>query len=282
MNRYLLILASACVLGVLPARAAEWQTEVDTLPGKYPLPRALTAEYDFGWSGLKAADASAHYFRKKGQACLELVAKTTGLARTLWKMDTKGLSVVNASSLRPLKLTQTETYSRKSVDTTVDFTPKGPRRTRVVKPADDIPDKPKTFKVANAHDLHSAFLFVRSQPLKEGDHLRMCVFPGSSPYLADVTVGEREKIKVAGREWNAIACDIQLREIEKDLSLVPYSKFKRAKVWLSDDPDRLLLRIEADIFVGNIFAEMREVKFQDAQPAASKARKKISFSAPRP
>ena len=113
MNRYPLILALGLLLGVIPARGAEWQTDVDTRPGKYPLPRPLTAEYDFGWSGLKAADAVARYFRKKGQAHLELIAKTTGFARALWKMDTKGLSVVNAASLRPLKLTQKETYSRK-------------------------------------------------------------------------------------------------------------------------------------------------------------------------
>jgi hypothetical protein len=226
----------------------------------------LTADYDFGWSGLKAADATAHFSQKKGKAQLELTAKTTGLARSLWRMDTKGLSIVDAKSLRPVKLTQTETYSRKSVDTTVDFTPKGPRRIRTVKPADDIPDKPKTFKVPNAHDLHSALLFVRSQRLKEGDTICMCVFPGSSPYLADVTVGERERIKAAGKEWDAITCDVKLREIEKDLSLGPLTKFKRAKVWLSDDADRLLLRIEADVYVGSIFAEMRDVKFDETKP----------------
>lgn len=266
MNRFLFSLLCLCVLGVFTAPAAEWQTEVQTRPGKFPMPRPLTAEYDFGWSGLKAADASAQFTQQKGQARLALSARTSGFARTLWKMDTKGLSIVNANSMRPVKLTQTETYSRKSVDTVVDFTPKGPRRVRVVKPADDIPDKPKTFKVANAHDLHSAFLFVRSQRLKEGDDIRMCVFPGSSPYLADVIVGEHEKIKAAGKEWNAIACEIKLREIEKDMSLAPHTKFKRAKVWLSDDADRLLLRIEADVYVGSIFAEMREVKFADAKP----------------
>jgi hypothetical protein len=266
MNRFLFALVIACLLGTVSAQASDWQTEVNTRPGKRPLPRPLTAEYDFGWSGLKAADATAHFTQKKGQACLELSARTTGLARSLWRMDTKGMSLVNARSLRPVKLTQTEIYSRKSVDTIVDFTPKGPRRVRTVKPADDIPDKPKTFKVANAHDLHSALLFVRSQRLKEGDNIRMCVFPGSSPYLADVTVGEREKVKAAGKEWDAIACDIKLREIEKDLSLLPHTKFKRAKVWLSDDTDRLLLRIEADVYVGSIFAEMREVKFEETKP----------------
>jgi hypothetical protein len=181
----------------------------------------------------------------------------------MWRMDTRGLSIVAPKNLRPLKLTQTETYARKSVATTVDFTSKGPRRTRVITPPDPIPPKPKTFKVAQVHDLHSALLFVRSQKLANGDTFRICVFPGSSPYLAEITAREREKVRAAGKEWSAIPCELKLREIEKDFSLAPHPKFKRAKVWLSDDADRLLLRIEADVYVGTIFAELREVKFAD-------------------
>jgi hypothetical protein len=98
----------------------------------------------------------------------------------------------------------------------------------------------------------------------------MCVFPGSSPYLAEVTAGERETLNAAGKEWRAIPCDIKLQEIEKDSTLAPYPKFKRAKVWLSDDADRLLLRIEADVFVGSIFAEMRDVTFEDEGPKPAK------------
>jgi hypothetical protein len=248
------------------ARAADWRSEITTRPGKHPLPRPLTADYDFGWSGLKAADATARFTRDKGQVKLELTAKTSGVARALWRMDTRGVSTVAAKTLRPLKLTQTETYARKTIDTTVDFPAKGPRRLRVITPADATPAKPKTFKVGSAHDLHSAFLFVRSQRLAKGDTVKICVFPGSSPYLAEITAGEREKVEAAGKEWPAIPCDIKLREIEKDNTLVPHPKFKRAKVWLSDDSDRLLLRIEADVYVGSIFAALREVKFDEASP----------------
>lgn len=263
------LLSLSLLLAVCSAVAREkdkddWRSQLTTRVGKHTLPRPLTAEYDFGWSGLKAADATATFRRGKGTAELELTARTTGLARTLWQMDTRGLSIVAGKSLRPLKLTQTEKYRRKKIDTTVDFSAKGPRRMRVITPPDPEPPKPKTFKVGYAHDLHSAFLFVRSQRLAKGDTITLCVFPGSSPYLAEVTVGHREKLKAAGREWSAIPCDIKLREIEKDNSLAPHAKFKSARVWLSDDPDRLLLRIEADVYVGSIFAEMREVKFAGA------------------
>jgi hypothetical protein len=75
-------------------------------------------------------------------------------------------------------------------------------------------------------------------------------------------VAGREKMTAAGREWPAIRCDIKLRSIEKDLTLSPHDKFKRATAWLSDDEDRLLLRIEADVFIGAISAELEKVEFE--------------------
>jgi hypothetical protein len=267
LRSFLFLLSSLAVAAL--AHGADWRGQVNTRVGKHPLPRRLTAHYDFGWSGLIAADATAHFTSSKGRAQLELVARTTGLARALWRMDTRGVSTVNTKTLHPIQLKQLETYAKKSIATTVEFTPKGPTRLRVITPPDPEPPKPKTFKVGDAHDLHSAFLFARSQPLLKADVIRICVFPGSSPYLAEITVGEREKLRAAGKEWASIPCDIKLQEIEKDNTLAPYPKFKRAKVWLSDDADRLLLRIEADIFVGSIFAEMRDVQFEEG-PAAAK------------
>jgi hypothetical protein len=34
---------------------------------------------------------------------------------------------------------------------------------------------------------------------------------------------------------------------------------------MSDDPDRLLLKIEAQIFVGSVFAELQSVEFENAR-----------------
>jgi hypothetical protein len=59
--------------------------------------------------------------------------------------------------------------------------------------------------------------------------------------------------------YNAIKLDLQLKRIGKHLQLEPHRKFRRATIWVSDDPERLLLRIEAQVFVGTVFAELQSV-----------------------
>jgi hypothetical protein len=43
--------------------------------------------------------------------------------------------------------------------------------------------------------------------------------------------------------------------------LEPHRKFRRATVWISDDANRIPLRIEAQIFVGTVFAELQAMRF---------------------
>jgi hypothetical protein len=61
--------------------------------------------------------------------------------------------------------------------------------------------------------------------------------------------------------YNAIKLDLQLKRIGKHMELEPHRKFRRASIWVSDDADRLLLRIEAQIFVGTVWAELQSVHF---------------------
>jgi hypothetical protein len=240
---------------------ADWRDTLDKKPGRFAALRTLTAHYDFGWSGVKAAEADAKLSRGKKRYQLDFSAKTTGATRALWQMDTDAASSVNSATLRAVKLSQNERYAQKSIQTTIDFSAEGVARIRTPKPPDKTPPKVKHFKLGHLHDLHSAFLFLRSQRLRDGDTVRLCVYPSTSAYLAEVTVAGREKITVAGREWDAIKCDLQLRAVEKDFTLAPYKKFKRATTWLSDDADRLLLRVEAEVFVGSVWAELKSVEF---------------------
>jgi hypothetical protein len=48
----------------------------------------------------------------------------------------------------------------------------------------------------------------------------------------------------------------------KNLELEPHRKFRRATIWISDDQDRIPLRIDAQIFVGTVFAELYAVHFE--------------------
>jgi hypothetical protein len=94
---------------------------------------------------------------------------------------------------------------------------------------------------------------------------RVVVYPANSAYLATVTVLGREKISVRAGSYPAIKADLQLNRLGKNLELEPHRKFRRATVWLSDDADRVILRIEAQIFIGTVFAELQSVRFESAR-----------------
>ncbi len=262
MNRLLPCLVAIFAWLCPSTHAGDWRDTLTTIPGKFPPLQPLTAHYEFGWSGIKAAVADTTYTKTKGGLRqLEITGRTTGAARLLWRMDTTASSTCNPVTLHPVKLQQTEKYSSKTLTTTVDFTAEGPATLRIPTPPDPTPPKVKRFKFADVHDLHSALLFVRSQPLRNGQTTRLCVFPGNSPYLAEITVQGREKLKVAGHEWPAIRCDLKLSSIDKDFALKPHKRFKQATAWISDDDDRLLLKLEAEIFVGHVFLELDKVDF---------------------
>jgi hypothetical protein len=87
------------------------------------------------------------------------------------------------------------------------------------------------------------------------------VYPGTNAYLATITVLGRDKISVRAGTYNAIKLDLQLSRVGKHLDLEPHRKFRRATIWVSDDTNRILLRIEAQIFVGTVFAELQSVSF---------------------
>jgi hypothetical protein len=107
---------------------------------------------------------------------------------------------------------------------------------------------------------------LRSQPLQAQSVYRLVVYPATNAYLATATVLGREKLSVRAGSYNAIKIDLQLQRIGKNLDLQPHRKFRRATIWVSDDPDRVVLRIEAQVFIGTVFAELQSVHFDEPRP----------------
>jgi hypothetical protein len=121
---------------------------------------------------------------------------------------------------------------------------------------DKKPAKRKRYDFSNLYDLQTALLYVRSQKLADGDVYRMVVYPATAPYLATVTVLGHEKIKVKAGSYPAIKVDLQLEKVMGDMTLAPHGKFKHGTGWLSDDADRIPLRLNAQLFVGTVWVEL--------------------------
>ena len=230
-------------------------------PGNFPELRPVHTTYHFGWSGFTAGTGDIHFSKTTDKHFqLEASGRTIGLVRALWKMDANYRGLVNAEKLRPIESKQVEIYRKKKLVTDLSFTDSGVMRARTEGVGPEA-TKTKPFNFPDLFDLHSALLYLRSQPLTEHSVYRIVVYPATSAYLTTVTVLGRERVAVRAGAYNAIKIDLQLKRIGKDLELEPHRKFRRATIWISDDANRIPLRIEAQIFVGTVFAELQTVHF---------------------
>lgn len=244
--------------------AENWEATLSKEPiGNFPEMRPLRASYRFGWSGLTAATGDVHFTKpSENKFQLDGTGRTIGFVRALWKLDVSYQAIAGAETLRPIETQQIENYRSKKIVTHLTFTNNGVTRART-EGKGAAASKTRQFNFPNLFDLFSAMLYLRSQPLKERTVYRVVAYPATNAYLATVTVLGREKISVHAGSYSAIKLDLRLKRIGKQRQLEPHRKFRGATIWVSDDPERLLLRIEAQIFVGTVFAELQSVSFDN-------------------
>lgn len=231
-------------------------------PGSFVPPPPMRLTYRFGWSGIEAATADVHFYSPTRDTFeVEVTGATSGFPRQLFRLDVYHRAMENKLTLRPIHFYQEEKYRSATVKTNVDFTHDQVTGLREKIPSDQ-PSKPNIFKFSPVFDLTTALLWVRSQPLVDGETESIVVWASNAPYLATVKVLGRDTIKIDGQKERAIKVDLKLNGIDKKMRLKEHKLFKGGRGWLSDDDKRIPLRIEADIFIGYVFAELESVKFE--------------------
>jgi hypothetical protein len=247
------------------AASAPWERTVSVSKrGAFPNPRPMRATYQFGWNEVVAATAEITFGEKDKQLQLIGIGGTVGIVRALWRFDVQHRANADSVTLRPISMHQVDELRRKTVTTDLAFNPGGVTRTRTDTRAKK-PPTPKKFQFPGLLDLHTALLMIRSQPLTDGSVQRVVVYPATNAYLATITVAAHENVTVAAGTYKAIKLDLQLSKVNKRRELEPHKKFRQASVWISNDADRLLLRIEARVFIGTVFTELQSVRFTEEQ-----------------
>lgn len=262
---------SLALLFASAALGAKWETTVTaSSPPGFPGPRPMQAKYGFGWSGFPGATAEVRVTKPSGNRLqLDGAIYTTGLVRSLWKFDATYASTVEAGSLHPRETKQIENARNKKTVTSLSFDSTGVTSREIETPGKTPGPKIRRFDCPNLFDLYSALLYLRSQPLQDRNVQRIVVYPATSAYLATVTVLGRERLSGPSGAYNAIKLDLQLNKVGKNRELEPHRKFRRATVWLSDDSDRLLLKIQAQVFVGTVVVELQSVEFENPKSKPS-------------
>lgn len=225
-------------------------------PGAFPFPPNSHLTYRFGWSGITAAEADVRLMSEGNMVKTKANGGTTGWARTLFRLDLDHECLSHRSTLLPTRVVQDEKYASEDVKTTIEFTSKATTSTRDVTPAKD-PPKAKTIEFAPIFSFETAYFWLRSQPLTDGEKEVMVVYANNAAYLATMQVAGREKIRIGDTERNAIKINLTFKTIDQHLQLKTYRRFKSGRGWISDDNYRIPLRVEADIFIGYVFAELQ-------------------------
>ncbi len=253
---------------------------------------AMHAAYRLSWSGVTAARCAMDFSTPKPNVNkLELSARTAGVVRAIWSVDAQAFSLCDATSFRPIRVREAVRYRKCTTLIAQEFTPHDVLRIKEnIKgepPADFLSEAPadaahlsrfagkpaKRTSFENLYDMHSALLYLRSQPLANGDKLHLVIYQDNWPYFATVRVMGRSKATVAAGMFPAIKLELTAHYINARNGLETHRKFKRAVAWLSDDKDRLLLAAQADVFVGSIWAELESVTRSPAKNPTSLAPK---------
>jgi len=242
---------------------AAWD-ETLTQEAANPFPQLIPfdAEYCFGWEGLSAGSARVSIQEKpSGRLAITAEGGPDKWIRTLWNYQAIYYGEAGVDGRVPSWFHMDEHISKGSLFSDAYFGSGSVfacHRLLMEKKPWELTELP------GVRDLFAAMLFVRSQPLHDGEKLRLTVFPDQSPYLVDLTVAGRDTLMILGKKIRAIRFVIRIQTIETHGGnkgrLAPHRKFRSGRVWMSDDERRVPLRAEVDVFIGRVFAEA--VKFQ--------------------
>ena len=110
----------------------------------------------------------------------------------------------------------------------------------------------------NIHDVVSSFFFARAthnhDELKVGDHIPLTCFLDREVFKLEAKLIEREEIEVEYKRYKALHFKLLVEEagLLTDGGKVDF--------WISDDKNKLLLRMESELWVGSIKADLVTAK----------------------
>lgn len=104
-------------------------------------------------------------------------------------------------------------------------------------------------------DIMSGFYYMRTQRLNIGESVHINIFDSNKFYQAEVQVLRREKIRLSD---DTEIDSVVVKPILKSEGL--FQNKGDISIWLTDDEIKLPVRVETEVPIGRVVAELKEVK----------------------
>lgn len=220
--------------------------------------------YKVAWQGIPVADAEVDVrndeIGPKPTYTVTANAETGDVIRWFYRMNHTSNSVFDAQSFRPIKFMTHQRERSRDKGREVSFGPDGTIEFLTTRYG--VAEEKKEFKSDNnTLDPISAAFVARSLPIDLGTKASFDVFNGKHRYLITCEVQAREKITVAGREYDAFRV---IPEVKKLTDTKGEDRLQSVTLWISADSARHVLKLESKVWVGSVSAEM--TAFEATEP----------------
>ena len=230
-------------------------------------PKLGMYEYTVSWQGIPAASCTLTVSEAGGHYHVDAAARTYSGVDLLYRLRYEAKGTLEQHDLRPVSLVinHDENSRHKNID--IKFPKTAGEITAVRSKSPQDPDKkfvafaPDNFTL---DPIGAAFL-ARSLPWEVGQSRDFDIFNGKSRYLITLTAVERTTITFQGAEKKVLVISPRVRNLT---TTKPKAKLREAFIFITDDADREILKIESSVFIGTVTTQLDTFipANQDTQP----------------
>ncbi|MBI5213919.1 MAG: DUF3108 domain-containing protein [Nitrospirae bacterium] len=207
--------------------------------------------FDIYWLGVYVGKAVLEAVNDKGNVKITSQVHSSAFISTFYKVEDYAESRVTNGIPSFFKIKQREGRKRSDKETFFDANNRKVIHINHIKNTKDE----HNIAASNLWDVISGFYYLRTQKFDVGDTVYINIFDSNKFYQAEVEVLRKEKIVMSDeKELNAVVVKPILKSdglFENKGSII---------VWLSDDESRTPLRIETEVPIGKVIAELKALE----------------------
>ena len=181
---------------------------------------------------------------------------SAGAAALVKHVVDESTSVIDLATARPMSMAADVAYgsTRYRTDATFEGTKVVVELRREGKPK--VVRQVFEFGTSTAHDAHSAMAAIRTWRPEAGATRTLWVMGGRRVWRSDVTFAGRESLGTGVGNVAALRLDGVGYRLKSDRSVDTTKVPRRFTVWMSDDADRVPLRVQAETELGDVTIDL--------------------------
>lgn len=212
--------------------------------------------YGIKWQGISVAEATITVSKLTENAKdywdIKVSATSSSIVAIFYSLEFTGHGVFSTSDLRPKLFRTKQIENGRESERMIDFHEDGTieaTRTKRGKIVEKLAFNPNNL----LFDPISGAFFVRSLDLSIGHKVDVDIYNSRHRYIITFLPDKIENITVAKQKYQAINI---VPAVQLLTDTEPEKRVRRLNVWVSNDPQRLILRFASDVWIGKVTADL--------------------------